>query len=400
MTDLRPPAVEEPPAVTEAHPGDGAAWRQALVLGGIAYLLSRALVLGAASVAPASRDPRPPSALRGILDVLTSWDGLWYLRITRIGYPRSVPPGITYFQDEARAAFFPLFPTLARGLDAVLPGGDTFAALVLNVALGAGFVLAVGLLTRRLAGAVVAGRAMVLTALFPGSFVLSFAYSEAVMLLLAALTLLWLLDRRWVLAGLAAALAGLSRPNAVALVAACAVASFLAIRRRREWRSLAAPLLAPLGLVSFQLFLWQHTGEAGVWFRVQREAWDEGVSFGWTALTNTAQFFVDPFDSATDAITVLVMAATVALVWFLVKARLPAPMVTYTAVILAMMLMPATVTARPRFLYTAFPLLIATAMVWPRRSEAAREGWSIALAVCGGGLVAVTALYGVYAAIP
>ena len=37
-------------------------------------------------------------------------------------------------------------------------------------------------MTRRLFGNKVASRAMVLTALFPGSFVLSFAYSEALML--------------------------------------------------------------------------------------------------------------------------------------------------------------------------------------------------------------------------
>ena len=68
--------------------------------------------------------------------MFTQWDGHWYMEIVRNGYPRSIPPDITFLQDEARAAFFPLYPTLVRVVDFVLPGGDTIAALGLNVVLG------------------------------------------------------------------------------------------------------------------------------------------------------------------------------------------------------------------------------------------------------------------------
>ena len=73
-----------------------------------------------------------PNAVRPILDVLTSWDGLWYMEIVRSGYPRTIPPDVTYHVDEARAAFFPLFPLLGRAFDTVLPGGDSFAVLTMN----------------------------------------------------------------------------------------------------------------------------------------------------------------------------------------------------------------------------------------------------------------------------
>ncbi|MFM8947182.1 MAG: hypothetical protein ACKOJC_10840, partial [Actinomycetota bacterium] len=59
---------------------------------------------------------------------------------------------------------------------------------------------------------------------------------------------------------------------------------------------------------------------------------------------------------------------------------------------------PATVTARPRFLYTAFPLFI-TAAVWLDEPRL-RDWWPYVLATCGAGLVALTGLYGVYGAIP
>jgi hypothetical protein len=49
------------------------------------------------------------------------------------------------------------------------------------------------------------------------------------------------------------------------------------------------------------------------------------------------------------------------------------------------------VTARPRFVLTAFSLLIAAARVWPERRS---EAWSYVSASCGAGLVTLSALDG------
>ncbi|MEZ5297742.1 MAG: hypothetical protein R2697_16130 [Ilumatobacteraceae bacterium] len=84
---------------------------------------------------------------------------------------------MTYHVDEARAAFFPLYPLLARWTDAVLPGGDVLAALTVNLVLGLVAITLIGVLARRLYGPAVGRMSVVLAALFPGSFVLSFAYS-------------------------------------------------------------------------------------------------------------------------------------------------------------------------------------------------------------------------------
>lgn len=341
------------------------------------------------------------SAVRPMLDVLTSWDGLWYMELVRSGYPAEIPPDVTYHLDEARAAFFPLFPLLGSWADRVLPGGDSLAVLTLNVLLGLVAVVLMGALARQLYGERVARSSMVLCALFPGSFVLSFAYSEALMLVLAAACLLMLVQREWVAAGVFAAFATATRPNGLALVVACLVASGLAIRERRDWRSLICVALAPLGFVTFQVWLGQHTGEATAWFRVQREAWDEGASFGWTAVRNTAEAITQPLTSPTDTITALSVVATVILLVLAWKVRLHWVPMAYSWAIVALMLTPATVTARPRFLYTAFPLLIAAAKWYDQRER--REDdllWPLTMAACGAGLVGVTGLYGVFGAIP
>src|SRR5262249_32420139 len=172
------PEAEESPQ-SEPVRIDPYPWRRALVWSAIAYVLSRAAVLAGAGAAGAAANPRPDNGTKPILNVLTGWDGKWYFAVARTGYPHHIPPHITFNQPEARAAFFPLYPRVVWAVNKILPGGDTLVALGLNLVFGAIFVLLVGLMTRRFYGNKAAARAMVLTALFPGSFVLSYAYSEA-----------------------------------------------------------------------------------------------------------------------------------------------------------------------------------------------------------------------------
>lgn len=401
-------------------------WRSALRHAGLAYLISRLCVAAGAAVVAAElradenrvrerliwgvfdkADPHartaslPRSATSMILDVLTSWDGQWYMRIIRRGYPTSVPTDVTYFDPEARLAFFPTYPGLVRVIDRLLPGGDTFAALFTNLVLGAIFIVLVGLLARAWFGVSTARNAMVLVAVFPGSFVLSFAYSEALLLVLAAACLLALHRERWLVAGIFAALGTATRPNGIALVAACAVAASIAIRRDRDWRSIGAVVLAPLGFVGYQLFIDSHAGESRVWFRVQSEAWDEGASFGLTAIRNTVDAFLHPLTSPTDTITAVSFLVAVGLVIVALRHRRQRhhwPALAYSAVIIALMLLPSTVTARPRFLFTAFPLLILLADWLDHDKRRDWYPWFVALGTAG--VATLSALYGVYGAVP
>ena len=86
---------------------------------------------------------------------------------------------------------------------------------------------------------------------------------------------------------------------------------------------------------------------------------------------------------------------------------------SYCAVVVGLMLMTQTVTARPRFLITAFPLIIAVAAWWPERQRAAdgagevddrlnwaTTGWDMTLVLGGAGIAVLTGLYAVFGAIP
>lgn len=398
--------------VTPMAATDNPAWRHALTWGVITYLVSRVMVIAGAAAVSAAKvsavvecenrgvgtcGERPRSAAAGIIEALTSWDGQWYFSLIRRGYPTSVPAHITYAQPEARAAFFPLYPWLVRAVDVVLPGSDVTAALVLNFLLGLAFVIAMGALARAWSGVETSKRTMMIAALYPGSFVLSFAYSEALFLLLAAVSMLAWHRHRYIIAGLLAAGATASRPNAVALIAAYAVGSLLLLRSQRNWKSLITPLIAPLGLIGAQIYIASRANERGVWFRVQSEAWQEGVSFGGTAIRRVLKFFLHPLSSPSNLITVLAILSLLIGVAALFRSRLPAYAVIYVAVITILMFLPETVTARPRFVYSAFPLMVAVAAAWPKRWR--DELWGIFLALCGSSLFGLSVLYGLYAVV-
>ncbi len=379
-------------------------WGKALRRAGLVYILSRLFVIMGAAVAVAAQavvdrtnDVVPANGLSGLAAILDSWDGHWYLEVARRGYPHHIMPNVTYFVSDARAAFFPMYPRLVHYIDVILPGGPVSVALAINVLLGAMLVFLVGYLCRDIYDTKTADKAMILLALFPGSFVLSMAYSEGLMLTIAALCFVALRKKQWFIAGVLAAMATATRPNGVALVAACAVASLIAIRNDKEWKSIIAPIISPLGFIGFMWFLRLHTGENFAWFRVQTEAWKEGTSFGATAVQRTVDFFLHPVSSPTSVLTAASVFAMVIAIVMARKYRLNMIYWTYSGVVLALMLIPATVTARPRFLFTAFPLFFPVARALRDDDD---KWWPLVIMVMVGGLVTVTGIYGVRGAIP
>lgn len=293
---------------------------------------------------------------RSLADVASTWDGGWYLAVASDGYPATVPDG------GSTLAFFPLYPALVRVVDAVPGVGAIAAGLVVGAVAAFGAAVAVWLLARRLWDADVADRAVVLFAFFPGSFVLSMVYAEGTMLVLAAACLWALVDRRWLLAGTLAAVATASRPNAAALVGACAWASAVAVHQRREWRSLVAPALAPTGLVAFFAYLWARTGEVDAWFQAQRAGWEERVDL-LAVVADLRQLVAAPFTDTNNTVVVAGTVLAAAGLVLLVRGRVPGPLVAYAAIVLGMALVSETLGARPRFVLSAFPVFYAAALV-------------------------------------
>ena len=215
----------------------------------LAYLASRVLLL---AVVVSVSDARH----QALQFDLGQWDGAWYARVATDGYPGHL------VQGPSTLGFFPLLPLLMHGLVVIDVAGSAVLAGVL-ASLAGGLVAT--LLIRRLAtgwwGARAGLRAAVLFCLFPGSIVFSMAYGEGLLIPLAAGCILALERRRWVTAGLLAGLATATQPDAIVLVAVCAVSSGRELRRV-GWQSdagrlsLLAPVLSLVGVAAFAAYLW------------------------------------------------------------------------------------------------------------------------------------------------
>lgn len=231
------------------------------------YATSRLLLLAVAAVlALAAGQPFTSEPFR--------FDARWYLLLAEHGYP-TIP-----LHAKSTLGFFPLYPLVLRAVGWVLALPVPLAAIVTSVAGG----LIAAVLVQRLAtawwGEQTARRVTLIFCLFPGAIVFSMAYSECLTIPLALGCLLALRSRRWIVAGLTAGLATAVEPVAVVLIIVCLAAALRELRAagwrdRDAWRSLAAPLLAPLGIAALAVFLWAWTGTPFAVYLAQHYGWHQ-----------------------------------------------------------------------------------------------------------------------------
>ena len=233
-----------------------------------------------------------------------SWDSTWYLSIARGGYVRHIPPG-SGNPAQSNLGFFPLVPVLTRATHEVTRFGIPVSGLITTFLLGLAAAVAVWWMLRDLFGKQGADRGTALVFFSPGALVLSLVYTEAATILMVACVLLALRRERWVVAGLCAAVATTADPVGSAVVVPCLVAAVLAIRAKRQWRALWAPVLAPVGIGAFFIYLWAHAGSPFEYFRAQRAGWQSGTYFNGIPGSFAhlfANWFADP-DYAVKAVS-------------------------------------------------------------------------------------------------
>ena len=290
---------------------------------------------------------------------LVRWDAQWYAGIARSGYGHTVlHPDGRHLSDYA---FFPLLPALERGVAAVTGLAYVDAGLVVSwvaTALAAWGVYAVAERVHDVRVGIVLA---VLWAALPIGIVTSMAYSEAVFTALAAWALHATLRERWLLAGVLAAAAGLTRPVGVAVVAAVVVAAALHVVRTRDLRPLAGLVVAPLGWLGYVAWVGARTGEPLGYFRVA-DGWGNGVDGG----RAFAAWVGDHLTAATwpqGLLLVVAVAAVLGLFVLSVRDRQPLPLLVFTGVLLALALTTSGYFgSKPRYLLPAFPLLLPVAV--------------------------------------
>ncbi|WP_369377990.1 hypothetical protein [Streptomyces sp. cg36] len=330
---------------------------------------------------------RSPRAL-----LATAWDADWYIKIAANGYGRTLywPSGVV----QSDLAFFPLYPSLLRAVRTALPVAGGTAGLL--VSWTAAFAAAWGIhaVGERLYGRRTATALVLLWALLPHSVVLSMAYTEPLMTALAAWALWAVLERRWLWAGGLAALAGLSRPNAVAVAAAVTVAAAAALWRggpgvRRDWRVWAAGAAAPLGWCGYVLSVGVRKGDPLHGYFAVQAAWTSRFDFGRGSLRFVRKLATGPFDLGYTMAFLITAAALLLFALFLLE-RPPLPLLVYTAVLVLIAVGGSGFfESKPRFLLPAFPLLLPLAAALTK----ARPGPAVTVTAALAGL---SFAYGAY----
>lgn len=322
-----------------------------------------------------------------------SWDSDWYLGIAAHGYGR-----IEYFAPRIASdyAFFPLYPGLVRVITEVTPLSGGAAGLVVSWTAAGAAACGLYAIGHRLYGRAVATALVVLWGLLPHSILLSLAYTEPVLTACAAWSLYAVLSGRWVWAGALASLAGLARPNGIAVAAAVLVAAAYEVLRQRgrnvSHRLWTGAALAPLGWCGYVLWVGVRTGDPlGGYFTVQRR-WGSRFDFGVGALRFVRHLvlnggrFVFPM-------AMLVVAVAVVLFALLLVDRAPLVLVAYCAVLLVITLGGSGFFAcKPRFLLPAFPLLLPPARALVRTARA--RPWHATVVVTA--LAGLSFVYGAF----
>ena len=200
----------------------------------------------------------------------TAWDGHWYVQVAQSWYGSTAlaPEHLTY----AAGGFEPGWPAFIKlGTLARLSFPDS--AFVMSIILGGATFYAVWHLSRELlpehpqmaTAAVMA---------FPGAAVaFGMAYSEVLSIGCVAATLVFLIRKRWLLAGVVAGVATATSSLAIVVVLACLVEACIAIARRREFRSIYAVAIAPAGFLSFVGYLGFLSRDPFYWWKLQGQAW-------------------------------------------------------------------------------------------------------------------------------
>lgn len=362
----------------------------------LGYAAVRALGLVVLALWSAARD-------KSALTLLSArWDSLWYTRVAELGYGYEVrlPNGDVH----SNLAFFPLLPWLERAVSAVTPLSYAHAGLVVSTLASSAAAWGIFAVADHVYGRRMGVYAVLVWAVLPVGIVQSMAYTESLFTALAAWALYAALTGRWVTAGALAALAGLTRPVGLAVVAAVWAAAIVSYRRDAPrytgnrsatasdgasfWTRALGMLLAPLGVAGYVLWVGHRTGKGSLGYLDVQAGWRNGFDGGYAF----ARFVADKFTSFPSALAGVGLIIGVALVMWLyvvgVRQGQPLPLLVYSGVVTALALCASSYFgSKPRLLMPAFPLLLplarALAGARTRRSAAILGGVAVASASYG-----------------
>jgi hypothetical protein len=336
------------------------------------------------------------------------WDAAWYMDIARVGYEFDSNGGPDRQQS---IVFFPLYPMLTRTLAAFTTPDRTaqmqyqeflemrqvhivWCGVLISLLAFAAATVVIFRWARLRADAETAAGTVALLAAYPFAVFYSAAYTESLFLLLAAGACYAFERGRLPLAGLAALLAGLTRPNGVMLCVPLGVLALAELRRRapgwmaRTGTRVMVAAMPAVGLALYCAFIYGLSGDPFAWVEAQT-AWgrDRGATFAhyewiWRTIQNEGLLAYVRMLPA-EALQIPAVVFAIAMAWPVWRRLGPA----YGLFVLANLLPPLLqggLLSSGRFTGVLFPIFLALAQLVP---AGRRTGWIVAFAL-GQGLIA------------
>jgi hypothetical protein len=334
------------------------------------------------------------------------FDAGFYVDIAEHGYWAA-----STLQTASNWIFLPLYPLLIALFGHLFGGGEaafTLAGILISHGAGLIAVIYLYLLVRREFDAGIAARTVCYLALFPTSFYLSAVYPESVFLACALACFYYARQQRWWLAGLCGACASLTRIQGFLLVVPVAweywqvlsehyspipdmgkvplwqkvynwlsshlEGPLLAAQQRRNWLSLLAVALIPLGLVPFLIYSKIRTGDFLATIHNHHVGWGRYVEYPWQLLADaiTHPHAPDALDWNFWLLNISIIFVFLGFtLWSL--CRLPMMYTLYTAVMVLMPLSTASVNSVSRYYLVIFPALLLLALWSARDTASARH---------------------------
>jgi hypothetical protein len=174
--------------------------------------------------------------LHNAWDGTQRWDAPWFLWIAHTGWG-----------SGATIAYSPGYPVTTHLLDAVVPGNELPAALLISNLSYLGAIIVLFSLTTMGRGKDRAPWAVLLLCAYPGSFFFLAPYSDAPFLFASLLSLRWARSGRWELAAVAGIIACLFRNIGVALAPALLIEAWTQIGTRSRPNRMAFAASVALG---------------------------------------------------------------------------------------------------------------------------------------------------------
>lgn len=314
-------------------------------------------------------------------------DSGWYQLIAQHGYNTHIA---TF---GAPFPFFPLFPGLMALGHAVTGINVNVVGVIVAWAASIGCAWALFEIGRLVRDARVGLFMAVLWALMPSAVIEGASYADPLAICLTAWAMYALLRKHWLAAGICALFAGLTRPTAEAVAAVVCIAALIELWQLRKttrpaglaaaartgafWRPVAAFVLAPLGTISFLIYVAIRMGSLTGYLKAQQD-WGTGFTNIGAEVHRVREAMVGSapgYHAYPALITTAVLLAVPVLIAMLIIQRVPWPLWLYSVLVAAVVY--TTIhdyTVIPREFLALFPVLLvpATALT---RAERRSSPW-------------------------